>query len=52
MKNRFTEEQTIQAVKRMESGTSAKEISREMCLTQQTLYHWKRRFAGMGVQDA
>lgn len=52
MKKRFTEEQTIQAVKRLESGSSAKELAREMGVTQQTLYLWKRRYAGMGVSDA
>lgn len=53
MKKRFTEEQTIQAVKRLESGQiNAKELSREMGVTQQTLYHWKKKFAGMDVADA
>lgn len=52
MKKRFTEEQTIQAIKRLESGTTAKELSREMGVTQQTLYIWKKRFAGMDVADA
>jgi len=52
MKKRFTEEQTINAVKKLESGTTAKELSREMGVTQQTLYHWKKRFGGMDVADA
>ena len=52
MKKRFTEEQTIQAVKRLEAGVSAKELSREMGVTQQTLYHWKKKFGGMDVADA
>lgn len=52
MKKRFTEEQTIHAVKRLESGTPAKELSRELGVSQQTLYHWKKKFAGMDVADA
>ena len=52
MKKRFTDDQIIAAVKKLEAGTSAKEISREMGVTQQTLYHWKKRFAGMDVADA
>lgn len=52
MKKRFTEEQTISAVKRLEAGMPAKELSREMGVTQQTLYHWKKRFGGMDVADA
>jgi transposase-like protein len=43
MKKRFTEEQTIAAVKKLEAGVSAKDLSREMGVTQQTLYHWKKR---------
>ena len=52
MKKRFTEEQTIAAVKKLEAGVSAKELSRDMGVTQQTLYHWKKRFGGMDVADA
>jgi putative transposase len=52
MKKRFTEEQTIQAIKRLEGGVPAKELSRELGVSQQTLYLWKRRFSGMDVADA
>jgi len=52
MKKRFTDDQIIGAVKKLEDGASAKEISREMGVTQQTLYHWKKKFGGMNVTDA
>ncbi len=52
MKKRFTDDQIIGAVKKLEAGATAKEISREMGVTQQTLYHWKKRFGGMDVVDA
>jgi len=52
MKKRFTDDQIIGAVKKLEAGTSAKELSREMGVTQQSLYHWKRKFGGMDVPDA
>ena len=52
MKKRFTDDQIIGAVKKLEAGATAKEISREMGVTQQTLYHWKKRFSGMDVTDA
>lgn len=52
MKKRFTDEQIIGAVKKLEGGISAKELSREMGVTQQSLYHWKRKFSGMDVTDA
>ncbi len=52
MKKRYTEDQIIGAVKKLETGTPAKELSRDMGVTIQTLYHWKKRFAGMDVADA
>jgi putative transposase len=52
MKKRFTDDQIIGAVKKLEAGMSAKELSREMGVTQQSLYHWKRKFSGMDVTDA
>ena len=52
MKKRFTEAQTIGAVKRLEAGESAKELARELGVHQQTLYHWKKKFSGMGISEA
>ncbi len=52
MKKRFSEEQMIQAIKRLESGSAVKDLSRELGVSQQTLYHWKKRFGGMDVADA
>lgn len=52
MKKRFTDDQIIGAVKKLGAGTAAKELAREMGVTIQTLYHWKRRFGGMDVADA
>ncbi len=52
MKQRFTEDQIISAVKKLEAGLTAKELSRELGVTQQTLYHWKKKFGGMDVSEA
>ncbi len=52
MKKRFTEDQIISAVKKLEAGMTAKELSRELGVTQQTLYHWKKKFGGMDVSEA
>ncbi len=37
---------------RLEAGRSAKEIARELGVTDQTLYNWKAKFGGMEVSDA
>jgi putative transposase len=52
MKKRFTEEQIIKALGRLSGGTPAKELSRELGISQQTLYLWKRKFGGLDVSEA
>ena len=52
MKKRFTEEQIIQALKRLEMGMSSKELGRELGVHMQTIYAWKNKYGGMDVPDA
>jgi putative transposase len=52
MKKRFTEEQIIKALGRLAGGIAAKDLSREMGVSQQTLYAWKRKYDGMDVSEA
>jgi putative transposase len=51
-KAKHSEEKIIGAVKQMEAGRSAKEVAREMGVTDQTLYNWKSKYGGMDVNDA
>ncbi len=50
-KSRFSEEQIDFALRQAESGTSVKEVTRKMGVTEQTFYRWKRKYAGMGVAE-
>lgn len=52
MKKRFTEEQIVKAISRLKNGTTAKELSREMGVSQPTLYAWKKKFKDMTVSEA
>ena len=52
MKKRFTEEQIIAALKRVESGTDVKTLCRELGVHIQTIYVWKKKYGGMEVSDA
>jgi len=45
------EEQIIYALKRVESGIKGLEVCREMGISEQTLYQWKRKYGGMGVGE-
>ncbi len=51
MKKRYSEEQIIYAMKRLETGTKGLEVCREMGISEQTLYNRKRKYAGMGVGE-
>lgn len=51
-KTKHTEEQIIAAVKQMDAGRTAKELAREMGVTDQTLYNWKSKYGGMEVSEA
>lgn len=52
MKKRFTEEQIVKAVTRLTNGTAAKDLAREIGVSQHTLYNWKAKYKGMGVSEA
>lgn len=51
-KTKHSEEKIIAAVKQMEAGRSAKEIARELGVSDQTLYNWKSKYGGMEISDA
>ena len=50
-KSRFTEEQITHALRQIETGTPVKEVIRTLGVSEQTVYRWKRKFAGMGIAE-
>jgi len=52
MKNRFTEEQIIGALKEAETGMKVAEICRKYGISDATYYNWKAKFGGMAVSEA
>lgn len=50
-KSRFTEEQIIHVLKRIEAGEPPKQLVRELGVTEQTIYTWKKKYSGMGVPE-
>lgn len=46
-----SEEQIIQALRQAEAGAKVSEICREMGVSQQAFYSWKRRSAGLGLSE-
>ena len=51
MKKRYTEQQIIESLKKVDSGLSVRELCREMGISEPTYYHWKKKYQGMEVSD-
>src|SRR5947209_24562 len=49
---KYSEEQIIGVVKQMEAGRSVPELSRELGVSDQTLYNWKAKYGGLEVNEA
>ena len=50
-KSKFTEQQIAFALRQAETGTKVKEITRQLGITEQTFYRWKRKFGGLGASE-
>ena len=46
-----SEEKIVYALRQVEAGKKVSEICREMGVSAQAFYSWKRRFAGLGVSE-
>lgn len=51
-KSRFSDEQIIQAIKRVDAGMSAADVGRELGVNQYTIYRWRKKYGGLDVSDA
>ncbi len=50
--SKFSKEKIIYALKLAESGTPVADVCREMGISTNTFYVWKRQYGGMGVTEA
>ncbi len=48
---RHSEEQILYALRQVEAGKKVSEVCREMGVSQQAVYSWKRRYAGLGLNE-
>jgi putative transposase len=46
-----SEEKIVYALRQVEAGKKVTEVCREMGVSAQAFYSWKRRFAGLGVSE-
>ena len=46
-----TEEQIMYALRQVEAGKKVSDMCRELGVSQQAFYSWKRRYAGLGLNE-
>ena len=51
-KSRYSEEQIIAILKKVEAGTFGEEVCRKHGISRQTIYRWKAKYGGMDVSEA
>ena len=49
-KSRFSDEQIVKILREVDKSTVA-EVAKKHCVSEQTIYVWKRRFGGLEVAD-
>ena len=52
MKQRYTEEQIIKAIKEHEAGAKVSDICRKLGIASGTFYNWRSKYAGLEVNEA
>ena len=50
-KSKFTEQQIAFALRQAETGTKIKKVVRQLEITEQTFYRWKRKYGGLGPSE-
>lgn len=49
--SKFTEEQIMQALRRVRAGTPAVQVCREIGITQTTFYRWRKKYETAPVHE-
>ena len=50
-RSKFSEEQIAYALRQAESGTPTGDVCRQLGISEATFYHWKKKFAHLGVSE-
>jgi len=51
MKNRYSVEQIVTALKQVELGEKATDVCRKLGVSEATFYLWKKKYRGAGVSE-
>ncbi len=50
-RSKFTEQQIAFALRQGETGTKVGEVCRQLGISSQTYYSWKKKYGGLGVSE-
>ncbi len=50
-KNKFSETQILETLKKQEAGVKVSDICREVGISEPTFYNWKAKYSGMTCSD-
>lgn len=50
-RKRYSEEQIIYALKQAETGKPVRHVCRDMGVSEQSFYQWRKKYGGMGVGE-
>lgn len=50
-KNKFSETQILDALKKHEAGVKVSDICREIGISEATFYNWRSKYGGMSASD-
>ena len=50
-KSRFSETQIVAALRRQEQGEKARDICRDLTISEPTFYAWKAKYGGMSASE-
>lgn len=50
-KNKFSETQILEVIKKQEAGVKVSDICREAGISEPTFYNWKAKYSGMTASD-
>ena len=48
---RYSDEQIVYALRQAEGGVKVVEICRKLGVTEQTFYRWRKKYAGVGINE-
>ena len=50
--SKFTEDQIVQALRQVKSGTPAVDVCRKLGITETTFYRWRNKYDALGVSES